>query len=77
MELRFIATIETTLDQLGKNPEWGKILEADIRRSLARVFPYAVLYSIESDYLLIIAIMHCHREPGYWRHRLQTKGKIR
>ncbi len=24
----------------------------------------------ESDYVLIIAVMHCGREPGYWRHRI-------
>ena len=74
LEIRFIAAIEAVLDQIAKNPEWGIILEDDIRRWLARIFPYAVLYSIESDYLLIIAVMHCHREPGYWRYRLKTKA---
>lgn len=34
-----------------------------------RVFPYAILYSIEADYVLIMAVMHCHREPGYWKNR--------
>jgi hypothetical protein len=28
------------------------------------------LYTIENDYVLIIAVMHCHREPGYWHHRV-------
>jgi len=22
-------------------------------------------YTIEPDYILVIAVMHCHREPGY------------
>jgi hypothetical protein len=39
---------------------------------LTRVFPYAVLYTIELDYVLIIAVMHTHREPGYWRRRLPS-----
>ena len=34
-----------------------------------RGLPY--LMAIESDYVLIIAIMHCSRAPGYWRNRLQ------
>ncbi|MFH0813669.1 MAG: type II toxin-antitoxin system RelE/ParE family toxin, partial [Pseudomonadota bacterium] len=29
-----------------------------------------VLYTIEPDYILIIAVMHCHREPGYWKTRI-------
>jgi toxin ParE1/3/4 len=51
----------------------GRIFEDDIRRSLTHFFPYAVLYSIEPEYLLIIAVMHCNREPGYWRHRIKPK----
>ena len=73
LELRFIAAVEAVLGRVQQNSEWGIIFEDDIRRSLTHVFPYAVLYSIEADYLLIIAVMHCHREPGYWRHRVKAK----
>ena len=73
LELRFIAAVETVLKRIQQNPEWARIFEDDIRRSLTHVFPYAVLYSIEPDYLLIIAVMHCNREPGYWRHRVKSK----
>lgn len=48
---------------------WG-IFEEDIRRCLTRIFPYAILYTVEPDHILIVAIMHSHREPGYWRKRL-------
>ncbi len=30
--------------------------------------------TIEKDYVLIIAVMHCHREPGYWHHRVSNKA---
>ena len=32
-------------------------------------FPYGVLYAVEQDYILILAIMHCSREPNYWKNR--------
>jgi hypothetical protein len=48
------------------------VVEQDVRRCRARVFPYAVLYTIEADYILIVAIAHGKRRPGYWRHRLTT-----
>jgi toxin ParE1/3/4 len=73
LELRFITRVEFTLSQIQKTPDPWRIFEEDVRRCLTRVFPYAVLYTIEPDYLLIIAVMHCHREPGYWRHRLKSK----
>lgn len=72
LELRFIAAGEAVLSRIQQNPEWARIFEDDIRRSLTHVFPYAVLYSIEPDYLLIIAFMHCNREPGCWRHRVKS-----
>jgi hypothetical protein len=46
------------------------VLEGDVRRRLARVFPYAVLYSVEADRIFILAVMHCHQIPGYWRSRV-------
>jgi len=45
-------------------------MEEDVCRFLTKIFPYAVLYTIERDYILIAAVMHCHREPGYWHHRI-------
>lgn len=71
--LRFIARVEFALSQIQKTPDRWRIFEEDVRRCLTRVFPYAVLYTIEPDCLLIIAVMHSHREPGYWRHRLKSK----
>lgn len=70
LELRFIASVENAIYRVVERPSSYAILEQDVRRSLTRVFPYAVLYTIELDFILIIAIMHCHQEPGYWRHRV-------
>ena len=68
--LRFVASIESALSQIADAPERWRIFEADVRCYLVHVFPYAVLYSIEKDYILVNAVMHCHREPGYWRTRV-------
>lgn len=73
LELRFIESVELAIQRVREAPERWRILEEEVRRCLTRVFPYAILYIIESDYLLIIAVMHCHREPGYWRHRLKQR----
>lgn len=70
LELRFISSIEATITRVCEAPRRWRVYDGDIRRCLARVFPYAVLYSIEQDHVLIIAVMHCHRQPGYWQQRL-------
>ena len=56
---------------LAMSERW-RVLEGDVRRCLVRVFPYGVLYTIEPDFILIIAVAHAKREPGYWGHRLTS-----
>ncbi len=41
----------------------------DIRKYLLHKFPYKIIYSVEIDHLLIIAIAHQHRKPEYWVDR--------
>jgi toxin ParE1/3/4 len=68
--LRFVASVEDAIDRILEAPLRWRILEDDVRRCLTRVFPYVVLYTVEPDFVLIIAVMHCHRKPGYWRERI-------
>ncbi|MCI0365313.1 MAG: addiction module protein, partial [Phycisphaerales bacterium] len=36
------------------------------RRRQLRRFPYGIVYSVRSDHILVVALMHLHRRPGYW-----------
>jgi toxin ParE1/3/4 len=38
-------------------------------RFLLQRFPYEIVYKIYPDVVLIIAVAHNKRRPGYWRHR--------
>ena len=67
---RFAREIRATIAKIVANPERWRNLEHDVHICRARVFPYAVLYTIEPEYILILAIAHGKRRPGYWRHRL-------
>lgn len=65
----FINVIEDAVHRLRKAPTRYPAIEEDVRRCMVRKFPYGVLYTIEQDYILILAVMHCSREPGYWKSR--------
>jgi toxin ParE1/3/4 len=67
---RFVAAVEDAIDRILDAPTRWRVLEEDVRRCLTRVFPYGVLYTIEPEFVLIVAVMHCSREPGYWKHRV-------
>jgi len=47
-----------------------QIIATSVRRHLTDRFPYGVVYLVEPDYVWIVAVMHLHREPGYWHKRL-------
>lgn len=52
---------------------WAKEKD-DVRRYLLHKFPHKILYSIEENYIYIIAIAHCHRRPDYWIDRILGKS---
>ena len=70
---RLAHEVRATIQKIVAAPERWRVLEQDVRRCLVRVFPYSVIYTIESDYILIIAVAHAKRQPGYWRHRLSDR----
>ncbi len=70
LDLRFIVSVEEAIELILENPFRWRTFDEDVRRCLTRVFPYAILYTIEPDYVLIVAVAHCGREPEYWKHRI-------
>jgi plasmid stabilization system protein ParE len=78
----FVAAVEEAVGRLAAAPLAGAPLTAaaltagpldadagELRRVFVHRFPYAVLYAAEPARLLIVAIAHLRRRPGYWRHR--------
>ncbi len=51
---------------------WPSLSE-DCRRCLVGRFPYGIIYSIETDFILIISIMNLHRHPDYWKKRIKPE----
>ncbi len=70
LALRFVDAVEHAIELVVETPLRWLDVDDGIRRCLTRVFPYGLLYSIEADCVLIVAVMHCSREPGYWKQRI-------
>ena len=65
----FLAKVELTLRDLVSAPEQWPVVHDGIRRRLIRRFPYSLLYHIDPDELVILAIMHQKQHPSYWLSR--------
>ena len=67
----FVDAVEDAVYRVRESPTRYAAINDDVRRCMTRRFPYGILYTIEQDYILILAVMHCSREPGYWKNRLK------
>ncbi len=50
-------------------PQAWHPLTTEIRRCRLKRFPYSVVYTLDADGILVLAVAHQHRKPGYWRNR--------
>jgi len=65
----FLNQFEHAVRLLIEFPQMGTELTRRLRSLPLRNFPYAVIYRIGTDSLIINAIAHQRRRPGYWAKR--------
>ncbi|MBI2894035.1 MAG: type II toxin-antitoxin system RelE/ParE family toxin [Deltaproteobacteria bacterium] len=71
----FAAAVQAAIERIVRFPRayarWPGVENAEVRRCVLRRFPFVIVYAIESDEIVVLAIAHTSREPGYWARRLQ------
>ena len=65
----FAAEVERTIFLVREFPEAGSPIGPARRRVLVARFPYSVVYRQNPDSIVIVAVAHQRRRPGYWRRR--------
>jgi plasmid stabilization system protein ParE len=52
-------------------PIWPGLDSAhEVRRAKVRRHPFLVVYMVQSDQLIILAVAHTKKKPGYWASRI-------
>lgn len=72
----FVREVERVLRLALAFPNMGAPVAATppdlrVRRLLVHRFDVELDYVASGDELIVIAIFHCKRDPGYWRSRLR------
>jgi toxin ParE1/3/4 len=65
----FLLRVESTFDSLTQDPFAYTPIYKEIRRKLIRRFPYGVFYMINSDTIIVLAVIHAKRHPLSWKSR--------
>ncbi len=71
--LDFAREVYSTIQNVVDYPLMWMKIEPEIHRCLVHRFPYGVLYSVEPKGIFILAVMNLHRDPDYWKHRLESE----
>jgi len=66
---RFAEELDAALERIAEAPHrWPVYIHGTRRVRLTR-FPYLVPYREETSRILVVAVAHAKRKPGYWRKR--------
>ncbi len=67
---QFLDKIESAMEDLGRAPDQWPVIRHNIRRRLIHRFPFGILYRIDADAVVILAVMHTRQHPNYWFTRM-------
>ena len=74
--VEFIGALDAALHRISETPDAYPVWLANQRfqRAIVRRFPYVVFYRLVSEEIVVVAIAHNSRRPGYWLTRVEGSG---
>jgi plasmid stabilization system protein ParE len=66
---RFLSSVQNSLTHIQINPALYPLVHLDVRKCITIDFPYNILFREQEGRIEIMAVMHQHRHPDYWRNR--------
>ena len=68
--VKFDAEAARALAEIGKAPQRWAVGSHHTRRFLLRQFPFVLIYRECDVDVLVLAVAHTSRKPGYWKLRI-------
>ena len=69
LQVRYRVAVEQALRRAGEQPRMYSAIGGGARRCVLAEFPYVIVFRIKGDAVLVVAVTHGKRKPGYWRGR--------
>lgn len=67
--MQFLVELDEVFRRIENNPRQFPQLEEEVRRALLHRFPYGVYFAESTDDVVVLAVLHLHREPDMWKSR--------
>jgi plasmid stabilization system protein ParE len=69
--VRFAAAVDAALDKVAATPTRFASPDGVHRECPVNKFPFRIVYRLVDNRILVVALAHAKRQPGYWRDRNQ------
>ena len=69
--LLFITEVQKTITFITENVYASITVGSGIRKKVINHFPYSLLYALETELIVIVAVAHQKRRPRYWEGRIK------
>jgi len=67
---RFLQEVDAAVERIRLFPEGWALIGKRTRRCMVKGFPYALLYTVEGDEIVVAAVAHLHRDPAHYKDRV-------
>jgi hypothetical protein len=64
-----------TLGLVLEHPRAWKPIGGGLRQCRLNRFPYALIYGVQDDRVVVVAVANLKRKPRYWRARLRPTAR--
>ena len=76
---RFLSAVRDAEVRIARSPHAfpfldDPVLDDPVRKCVVAGFPFNLLFQIDDDSLVVVAVAHQRRRPGYWRRRLRGRA---
>jgi plasmid stabilization system protein ParE len=66
----FLRAFDAATDSILRNPMQYQFIFANARRVGLGKFPYALIYTVTDDEVIVLSCMHTSRDPRRWQSQL-------
>jgi toxin ParE1/3/4 len=66
----FIYEVEQAVARAAATPARYPIVFRDVRRTVARRFPYSIYFRVRGETLIVLGVFHGRRAPLVWQRRV-------
>jgi plasmid stabilization system protein ParE len=71
--LGFVSDVAEGLEAISEAPQRSPNYLHGTRRFVLQRYPFSIVYLEDPEVVIIVAIAHSKRKPGYWKERLRPR----